>query len=39
VLLVPLEPPDDYGDQDVEDHSASQVGGHDEIVCSSILPT
>ena len=39
LLLVPLEPLGDHGDQDVEDHSAPQVGGRDEIVRSSILPT
>jgi hypothetical protein len=31
LLLVPLEPASDHGDQDVEDHSAPQVGGSDII--------
>jgi len=31
LLLVPLEPSSDHGDQDWEDHSAPQVGGSDII--------
>jgi hypothetical protein len=39
LLLVTLEPPGDHGDQNVEDHSAPQVGVGDGIVCSSIHQT
>ena len=36
LLLVPLEPASDHGDQDVEDHSPPQVGGSDIIAWPSI---
>jgi hypothetical protein len=32
VLLMTLHPAGNHGNQDVEDHSASQVGGRDEII-------
>src|SRR5262245_31339494 len=39
LLLVPLEPPSDHGDQNVEDHSAPQVGIGVSMVRFSIHPT
>jgi hypothetical protein len=39
LLLVPLEPSSDHGDEDVEDHSAPQVGGSDIIAWPSIQRT
>jgi hypothetical protein len=38
LLRVPVAPPGDHGDQDVEAQSAPQVGGNDAIVRSSIHP-
>ena len=38
-LLVPLEPPGDHGDQNVEDHSAPQVGVGGSIMRSSLHST
>jgi hypothetical protein len=39
LLLVPLDPAGDHGDQNVEDHSCSSGWRHDEIARSSIHPT
>jgi hypothetical protein len=39
LVLVPLEPSRDHGDQDVEDHSAPQVGGSDIIAWLNIQRT
>ena len=39
LLLVPLEPAGDHGDQDVEDHGVPRVGSRAVSVHSSILPT
>ena len=37
VLLVPLEPTGDHGDEDRQDHGVPQVASRDVMVCSSIL--
>ena len=37
LLLVPLEPAGDHGDEDMQDHRIPQVGSRDVMVCSSIL--
>ena len=37
MLLVPLEPAGDHGDEDMQDHRIPQVGSRDMMVCSSIL--
>jgi hypothetical protein len=37
VLLVPLEPASDHGDEDMKDPRIPQVGNCDVMVCSSIL--
>jgi hypothetical protein len=36
LLLVPLEPAGDHGDEDMQDHRIPQVGSRDVMVCSSI---
>lgn len=37
ILLVPLEPAGDHGDEDMQDHRVSQIASRDVMVCSSIL--
>ena len=39
LLLVPLEPAGNHGDEDVQDHGVPRVESRDVIVRSSILPT
>jgi hypothetical protein len=39
LLLVPLEPASDYGDEDMQDHGVPQVESSAMVMRSSILPT